>query len=124
MTIRNLFMSRSNFHLNNHTAMKLETRKQAYKRITDGIRSFVNHSVGAAKLVLEAKRTEIWKKKWSSWQEYCEKEFGKTRRRVNQLLEIAVTIEEIESGKPFPCEDAKNKEILANLNTRQAAELK
>ena len=102
----------------------IETRPQAYKRITDGIRQFINHSVGARTLIKEAKRTEIWKEKWSSWQEYCEKEFGKTARRAYQLLEIADTIDEIKSVKPFHTESEENKEILQNLNSRQAAELK
>src|SRR6266576_4886380 len=106
------------------TSTKLETRPQAYKRITDGIRSFVNHSVGAAKLVLEAKRLEIWKERWSSWKEYCENEFGTTKQRVYQLLDVASAIEDIQGVKPFDSESGKNKEILANLNSRQAAELK
>jgi hypothetical protein len=102
----------------------LESRPQAYKRITDGIRNFLNHSVGAMKLIQEAKRMEIWKEKWSSWQEYCEKEFGKSRQRAYQLLEVAGTIDEIESVKRFDIESGKNKEILKNLNTRQTAALK
>ena len=102
---------------------KLESRQQAYKRITDGLRNFLNHSVGAMTLVQEAKRTEIWKEKWSSWGEYCEKEFGKSRRRAEQLLEIAGTIEEIQNAKPFRIESEENKEILSNLNTRQVKAL-
>lgn len=102
----------------------IETRQQAYKRITDGIRSFVNHSVGAMKLVQEAKRLEIWKEKWGNWQEYCENEFGKSARRAYQLLEIAGTIDEIQSVKPFHTESEENKEILKNLNSRQATALK
>lgn len=108
---------------------EIETRSQIYKRITDGIR---NHTVGLMKLVQEAKRLEIWKEKWSSWQEYCEKEFGFSRQRAYQLIDVAETIEEIESVKEsdekvsnmFDTESGKNKEILHNLNTRQATALK
>ena len=102
----------------------IETRSQTYKRITDGIRQFINHSVGARKLIQEAKRTEIWKDKWSSWQEYCEKEFGKSRQRAYELLEVAETIDEIKSVCLADIESGKNKEILENLNRRQVAELK
>lgn len=112
--------------------MKLEDRTQAFRRITNGIRQFINHSVNAAKLILEAKRLEIWKEKYSSWQEYCEKEFGTSRQRVYQLLDVASTISEIESVKKpdekdvkrFDSESGKNKEILHEMTSRQAAELK
>lgn len=102
----------------------LESRAQAYKRITNGILQFINHSVGTAKLIHEAKRLQIWKEKWSSWQEYCEKEFGQSRQRAYQLLDVASTIEEIQSVKPFDTESGKNKEILHDLTSRQAVELK
>lgn len=103
----------------------LESRTQTYKRITDGLRKYFEQDTpDAMRLVQEAKSTEIWKEKWSSWSEYCEKEFGKTRRWANQLLEIARVIDEIESGKPFPASSGENKAILHNLNTRQVAELK
>lgn len=104
--------------------LAIETRQQAYKRITDGIRQFVNHSVGAMKLVQEAKRLEIWKDKWSSWQEYCEKEFGKSRQRAWELLDVASTIDEIKSVRLADIESGKNKAILDNLNRRQADALK
>jgi hypothetical protein len=102
----------------------IETRQKAYKRITDGIRSFVNHSVGVMKLIQEAKRTEIWKERWSSWQEYCEKEFGKSRQRIYELLEVAGTIDEIKSVCLADIESGKNKAILENLNRRQTQQLR
>jgi len=103
----------------------IESRSQTYKRITDGIRKYVEQDTAdVMRLIQEAKRTEIWKEKWSSWREYCENEFGKTPRWAYQLLEVASTIDEIQSVKPFHTESGKNKEILHNLNTRQAQELK
>ena len=109
----------------------LESRPQAYKRITNGIRQYMNHTVGVMKLVQEAKRLEIWKEKWSSWQEYIEKEFGKTRQRAYELLEIASTIDEIESVnnsdgfnvRQSDIKTQRNKGILSNLNIRQARAL-
>ena len=99
----------------------IESRQEAYDRITDGIR---NHSDSILKLVSEAKRLEIWKEKWSSWTEYCEKEFGKSRQRVAQLLDVSVTIEELQTSNMFDASSGKNKAILQNLNSRQAAALK
>ncbi len=111
--------------MQNEIEMKtIESLSSAYKRITNGLRKFINHGVEAAKLIHEAKRLEIWKQKWSSWQEYCEKEFGKSRQRAWELLEVANTISEIQSVRQPDTESGKNKEILANLNARQAAALK
>src|SRR5438876_922969 len=102
----------------------IESRTQAYKRITDGIRSFVNHSVGATALILEAKRLEIWKDKWSSWQEYCEKEVGKSRQQVWRLLDVASTVDEIRNVTPGYTEDGTSLGILHEMTYRQAKELK
>ncbi len=102
----------------------IESRSAAFKRITKGLKAFVEKQTPAAmQLIVEAKRLEIWKEKYSSWMEYCEKEFGKSRRRVYQLLEIAGTIEEIESVQPLHKSEAKNKAILHDLGTRQVGEL-
>lgn len=102
----------------------IESRSQAFKRITSALRNYANHSVGAMKLIQEAKALEIWKEKYSSWREYCEKEFGQSRQHIYKLLDTANTVKEIQSVAQCDTESAKNKEILANLTSRQAAELK
>src|SRR5262245_54555962 len=105
--------------------MKIETRSQAYKRITDGLRKYFDQDTAtASELLQEAKRTEVWKEKWASFKEWCEKEFGKSKQRAYQLLQIAATIDEIQGVKPFDSESDKNKGILHNLGTRQVVELK
>lgn len=104
--------------------MKLESRAQAFNRVMNRIRRFLEiDSVEVAKSIREARDKELWKEKYSSWSECCEKEFGKSRQRLHQIIEGVNVIEAIQTSNAFDASDPGNKAILHNLSTRQVKAL-
>jgi len=107
-----------------------ETLKQACRRIQQGLILFRKHTETAAALIWEAKTKQVWREDFFSWKEFCEKGCGFTRQWADELFKSYQTRIEIEhwfqiqNVKQIDGPDPKNKEILANLNSRQAQALK
>src|SRR5262245_52768127 len=73
--------------------MKPMSRSQAYTYHTDRIRNAFKGMVDVLPDILAVHDQKLWREKWSSFKEYCEKEFGKSRARAYQLIEAARAME-------------------------------
>lgn len=102
----------------------------AYNRIAAGLRRWRESTVQAVALIVEAKEREIWKLKYGSLQEFCDKECGISRRWLFELCDTSRTIREIADVAGInldgpPSDDARiPAKILAELTPKQAAPLK
>lgn len=95
----------------------------AFNRIAKGLKAFRESTEGFVALIVEAKEREIWKLKYSTLQEFCDKECGISRAWLFALCDTSKTIQEIAavSGNGSPPIPAT---ILKNLTPQQAAPLK
>lgn len=69
--------------------MTTEVRKvrKLVKSINRNIEFLKSQESKAAALLWEAKETEVWKEKWSSFEDYYTKELGLTEDIVNGMLQ-------------------------------------
>lgn len=95
----------------------------AFTRIAKGLKAFRESTEGFVDLIVEAKEREIWTLKYSTLQEFCDKECGISRAWLFALCNTSKTIEEIAavSGNGAPHVPAK---ILKGLTPKQVAPLK
>lgn len=104
-----------------------ETKEQSFHRIASGIKAWRESTETAALLISEAKETEIWKLKYASFKEFCEKECGITDRWGRALAQTANTIREIEDAQernPVPPSEATSLANPKTLTAKTAAPLR
>lgn len=91
-----------------------ETRTEAFHRIASGIRAWRESTETFAILFSEARETEIWREKYSSLKEFCEKECGITARWGRALAETTVMVGQILEAQKAELIPLKSATSLAN----------
>lgn len=90
--------------INESKPMTVLTAKSLTAQIKDKLE-------GAAKLIAMAHKLEAWRiLGYTSWVEYCEKEFGFSRQRGYQLMDFAETTENIAEGVSTNCRHLPERE--------------
>lgn len=114
---------------------KKESDSQRYNRILITVNRWREDTAKAMAAIYEAHEHQIWRGKYYSWKEFCEKALGFTKRWGNEIVATLTTIKEIENisnggktsdvigGNSVPTLEAENKEILQGLNPAQRKKL-
>lgn len=73
-----------------------------FQRLDGVVRRYSKAFKDCGNALAEIKSRDLWREKYSSWEDYCKDAIGWTGRRSNQIISAASATETIESGTTVP----------------------
>lgn len=84
--------------------------KNTLSALEKTIENAVETGIAGGKALLKIYENELWREKYESFKDYCEKRWGKTRQRIYQMLKAAKIVHSL----PMKCQ--KNLTLESHVN--------